>query len=326
MNDLPQLVSWMPKAPLDYLRARAVLLRQIREFFESRGVLEIETPVLCRGAVGHAEIGLFQTRYRSNGGEVLTLRSSPEAHMKRLIAAGVGSIFQVGKAFRDEPQDALHNPEFTILEYYRVGWTYIQVMEEVGQFLQAVIHLPAARRCSFADAFREYTGLDPFADPVDRLLGVMETRNEPWKLLGKNPTRARVLAALMDLVVQPQLLEDGPVFVYDYPVTHGCLARIRPGNPPVAEKFEVFYKGVELANGCQELTDPGENSRLVAAELAERATRGYEAVYNDMGFLAATAAGLPMCSGVAMGVDRLAMIVNGTDQIDDVVTFPVSSL
>ena len=316
---------WRPTASLEALRLRARLLSGIRAFFAERGVLEVETPCLSAATVTDVHLDSIPAEV---AGSRLWLQTSPEYAMKRLLAAGSGPIYQLARAFRDGEAGRRHNPEFTLLEWYRPGWDHHRLMEEVEELLRAV--LPADRvpsgpgeRLTYAEAFRRHAGVDPFDSPIPALAEAAREHGEGG-VPDLGDDRDAWLELLLGTVVERRLGHDRPTFVHDFPASQAALARIRrdEGEPPVAERFELFVHGVELANGFHELTDPAEQRRRFERDLAARRERGLPEPPVDERFLAALEHGLPACAGVALGVDRLAMLAAGTDSIQDVIAFP----
>jgi lysyl-tRNA synthetase class 2 len=240
--------------------------------------------------------------------------------MKRMLAAGSGPIYQICKAFRDGESGRLHNPEFTILEWYRPGFDHHQLMDEMDELLGELLGLPAADRLSYQHVFQGTIGVDPHAASLDDLekqavslglTGPITTDKDDW------------LNLLMTHVTEPKLGRGRPTFVFDYPASQAALARIREGNPSVAERFEVYVEGLELANGFHELVDAAEQRRRFEADLEKRRGQGRDSIPVDEHLLSALEAGMPSCAGVALGIDRLVMIAAGTDALPDVITFPV---
>ena len=304
---------------------------RLRRFFADRGVLEVETPLLSRAGTTDPQIQSFHTRYTGPGaahGRELYLATSPEFAMKRLLAAGSGPIYQVCKAFRQGESGALHNPEFTLLEWYRPGFDHFRLMDEVEALLVALadgrLREGDAERVSYAELFRRHLGLDPHqageaelarcAADFPALAGVGGLDRDGW------------LDLLMSHVIQPRLGLDRPVFVYHYPASQAALARVRPATgdrPAVAERFELFLGGVELANGFHELTDAAEQRRRFEGDARRRRALGLPPVPMDENLLAALQAGLPPCAGVALGVDRLLMTINGMTKLTEIIAFPI---
>lgn len=311
---------WKPAAGVDALRRRARLLADVRAFFAARGVLEVETPLLGAATATDVHIASLRTRCDgAGGGHHLYLQTSPESAMKRLLAAGSGPIFQICKAFRDGEQGRAHNPEFTLLEWYRPGFDHHALMDEVEALLAAVAGTGAAVRLTYRDAMRRHAGVDPFGADVGALAGRARE-------LGLAPPSGLDRDGLLDLLiaraVQPRLGE-GLSVIHDYPSSQAALARVRDDAPPVAERFEFFLDGVELANGYNELRDPVEQRRRMEADMGERERRGLAPVPVDERLLGALSEGLPECAGVALGLDRLLMRMVGAQHIGEVLAFPL---
>ena len=317
------MADWRPSASLDTLVIRARLLQRIRAFFQARGVLEVETPLLCRAAVTDPHLESFVVQQPSQGSPRY-LHTSPEFAMKRLLAAGSGSIYQVCKVFRQGEAGRQHNPEFSMLEWYRLDLDHHQLMDEVESLVRELLDgyrtLAASHRITYREAFQRHAKLDPLTASITELqttvkqygievIGLDDSHADPW------------LDLLMTHVVEPALPQDGPVFIYDYPASQAVLSRIRRSDPPVAERFELYLGGMELANGFHELLDAQEQHQRFIADLATRASTGLPVVPVDEHFLAALAAGLPPCAGVALGVDRLVMLAAGVKTIAEVLAF-----
>lgn len=322
--------DWRPTAPLDNLRRRAELLAATREFFARRGVLEVETPLLAQAPVPDVHLDSFAVPVGGGGSEpeTLWLQTSPEYAMKRLLAAGSGPIFQICRAFRRGEVGRRHNPEFTLLEWYRPGFDHHALMDEVEAYLQATLGSGPAERRTYGEAFEEALGIDPHSASEDDLATAAKEAgiDAPPDL-----DRDGWLHLLLAEAVEPGLGRGPesslrPTFLYDFPASQAALARIRrdPGRPPVAERFEVFVEGVELANGFHELTDAAEQRGRFERDLEARKAAGKPQVPLDERFLAALEAGMPPCAGVALGFDRLVMLALGTDDLADVLPFPSS--
>jgi len=310
-------MSWKPQASLEVLRLRASLLARIRNFFEARGVLEVETPVL-----GHA--GVTDPFIESLRSGELYLQTSPELAMKRLLAAGSGPIFQICKAFRAGEAGTRHNPEFTMLEWYQPGYDHHALMDEVDLLLQEVLETESAERETFGALFLSHVGLDPHTADRNALERAARAVGEaPFAVSGLEVDDW--LNLLMARVIEPQLGQDRPFFVYDYPVCLKALARLRDETPPVAERFELYYRGMELANGYHELTDLREQRARFEDDRKRREALGLAAVHEDGLFLDALEAGLPKSAGVALGFDRLVMIAASATSIRDVLSFPLDT-
>lgn len=312
-------MNWQPSASLETLRRRAELLDSIRAFFRARGVLEVETPLLCSSGITDPSIEPLTASSAQSVPGIRYLQTSPEYAMKRLLADHGEPIFQVAKAFRDGEAGARHNPEFTLLEWYRPGFDMHQLMDEVAQLVTACLgDVPVTKR-SYRQLFLDELAIDPFAasdedlarrarDHID--IGDIEGDRDLW------------LDLLMSHVIEPRLAGRGLYFVHDYPASQAALSRIvEQDGVLVGQRFELYVHGVELANGYRELTDPEEQRRRFEADNEKRRTNGQPQRPIDEHLLAAMTYGLPECSGVALGVDRLLMLALGKNDIREVVSF-----
>jgi lysyl-tRNA synthetase class 2 len=304
------------------LRLRAALLREVRRFFESRGYWEADTPILSADATVDAHLDPFELTI---GGTKFFLQTSPEFAMKRLLAAGSGSIYQISRVFRDGELGARHNPEFTMIEWYRVGGDYQSLMTEVGELVSQIAGVAAPERITYQAAFERFAGFDPHAEADSSLrdravsLGMAVASCDSKSDLASG--RDEWLNFLLAAVVEPNLGTDRPVFVYGYPATQAALARIDPGPPAVAQRFELYVQGVELCNGYQELLDPDELRERSIRQNAIRRSLGKRELPVDSRLLAAMRAGLPPCAGVALGFDRLLMIAAKSAELREVLPF-----
>ncbi len=318
---------WQPAATLATLAARAALNARLRHFFAARGVLEVETPQLCHhsGTDPHLQpVTAAYQPYPQASVQTLYLQTSPEFAMKRLLAAGSGAIYQMGKAFRNGERGTRHNPEFTMLEWYRPGFTLTQLMDEVEALVFHALQLttaPAMQRVSYRQLFVEQLGIDPHLITLDPLkaLTVGKTGVDPSVL----NSRVTCLDLLYGHLIEPALIE--PVFVYHYPAEQAALARVVNDSQgqPVALRFELVMHGMEIANGYDELCDAAEQARRFDADRESRRQQQLPDIAADQRLLAALTHGMPACAGVALGVDRLLMLKLGTRTIDDVLTFPL---
>ncbi len=323
MSTLP-LSAWSPTATPDALRLRAALNRVFREFFHARDVLEVETPVLSRGANTEPNIASFSLEFsgRTDGApRTRWLRTSPEFALKRLLAAGVGDCYELGRVFRDGEAGGRHNPEFTLLEWYRVGWDHLRLLDETVELVRAALGLVGrnaqSRTITFRDLYWQRLQLDPHTAELTALQNALgEVRID-----GEGLSRDDWLDLLMTHRLQPEFAHDQLLAVLDWPVTQAALARIREQAPPVAERFELYLGPLELANGYHELCDPIEQGARFARDGAVRAQRGLPDIPVDAALLAALTSGLPACAGVALGVDRLLMALLDTPRIADVLAF-----
>lgn len=316
--------TWRPTAELQAIRARAALMARIRGFFGAAGVLEVETPILSAAAATDPALASLASHWHWAGTtRWLSLHTSPELPMKRLLAAGSGPIYQTCKVFRDGERGRLHHPEFTLLEWYRPGWDHLRLMDEVADLARVALDddLPV-ERLSYRDLFRERLGIDPWGVTDADLTRVAVARGIGGAARLKL-SRDGWLDLLLTHCLEPGLGRGRLTFIYDYPPSQAALARCRAGPPQVAERFELYLDGIELANGFHELTDVTEQRRRFQADLRDRAAAGQPCPPLDEAFLAALTAGMPAAAGVALGIDRLLMRYLDLDQIDDVLAFPI---
>lgn len=310
--------SWRPSASISSLRQRANIMAQIREFFNARDYLEVETPVM--GACGVTDVYLESIQAQCSG-KTYALQTSPEYHMKRLLAAGSGPIFQLARAFRDDEQGRWHNPEFTMLEWYRPGINHHELLTEVGDFLQVILACPPLVVMSYHDAFQQACELDPFDTSLVDLKACLQKLNLEQVLPSDETNIDQYLFLLMSHVVEPYLAKhNAPVGLVDFPPSQAALACVNNG---VAERFEVYYRGIELANGFHELTDASVQAARFEDDLETRRVRGLAIPKPDAHLLAAMTHGLPASSGVALGVDRLVALALGHTSIQESLAFDV---
>lgn len=350
--------TFRPTASLQTLKLRAALLQTLRRFFESRGYWETETPILSHDVLVDAYLEPFRTRGDENpvealgdasprpadGGDVY-LQTSPEFGMKRLLAAGAQAIYQITRAMRKGEVGRHHNPEFTMAEWYRVGQTHREQMVLVEELIAAMhqaadersrdqaaqlqhgwkIVPPPPRpfeRLSYDEAFERHAGMRVFNANTGELHGLAQRHNvEPPPSLDPQD-RDGWLNLLLAELVEPRLGRDRPTFLYDYPATQSALARIRAGEPPVAERFELYWRGLEICNGYHELTDPEEFRARISVQNSIRKLQGLSPLPSENRLLDAMQAGLPDCAGVALGFDRLLMVLLGAGSLAEVMAFP----
>lgn len=315
--------DWQPTASLENLQRRAQIIQQIRSFFIQRNLLEVDTPSLSAAAVSDPHLFPFATDYVPEGGgrqQTLYLHTSPEYPMKRLLAAGSGSIWQLCRVYRNGETGSRHNPEFSMLEWYRIDFDHHQLMDEVDDLVDAVLGCGGSRRVTYAALFTELLGVDihQCADQELARLGLErcdfrgELDRDGW------------LNLLFSHCIEPQLLQ--PTMVYAFPASQAALARVVEGDDrvPCAARFELFISGMELANGYFELTDAAEQQRRFEADQQQRQALGRAVLPLDERLLHSLQRGLPECAGVALGVDRLVMLALGATRIDEVLAFPFS--
>ena len=321
---------WRPTARLDTLRQRAAALQTVRAFFAARGVLEVETPLLVRHPVSDPQLANLPSALGVRPGQPCFLHTSPEYHMKRLLAAGAPDIYQLGKVFRDGELGPRHRPEFTLVEWYRRGQDLDACITESCELISAVGErlgraIPAPLRTSYRDLFIRHAGIDPLESGLAGIrarAAALVPGGVPAALAaGLGERRTAWLDLLLVQAVEPALRDQALVVVEQYPAAQAALARLHPADARVAERFEIYLDGVELANGYHELAEAGEQRRRFAADRSERRALGLPDVEPDEWLLAALESGLPDCCGVALGFDRLLMACLGLDDIAAVVAF-----
>ena len=313
-----QAMGWRPTASLAALAVRARMLRAVREYFIATRALEVETPTLSRAAVSDVHLASVEARVL---GQPRYLHTSPEYPMKRLLAHGSGDIWQLCRVYRDEECGRWHNPEFTLLEWYRVGIDHHALMRDVEALMRAVLeparHLPAATHQTYRDAMQLHAGVDALEASLPELVDCLHTAHIDVPA-GLHTERDGCLDLIMSTLVIPKLGRTGLTFVYDYPSSQAALAR---AHGPVAARFEAFLDGLELANGYHELCDAEEQRRRFEQDQARRALAGRGTAPLDEALLQALAHGMPECSGVAVGFDRLVMCAVGAKHIAEVLAF-----
>jgi lysyl-tRNA synthetase class 2 len=316
---------WQPTATLAALTLRAGMLTAVRGYFAARGVLEVETPILSAGAVTDPHIDSLSTRIAGRPNPWF-LSTSPEFPMKRLLAAGSGDIYQVCKVFRDAEIGRWHNCEFTMIEWYRLGFDDHALMSDVEALTALLLaphrRLDPAERLTYAAALRRHAGVDIHADSDTTLEQAAAAHGIDCPA---GLDRDAKLDLLMGLVVGPRLGRDRPCFICDYPASQASLARLKPGLPAVAARFELYLDGIELANGFHELANAAEQRARFTQDLAVRGARGQAQPPMDERLLAALQAGLPDCAGVALGFDRLVAVALGAAGLAEAMAFTVEN-
>ncbi|MGA8118505.1 elongation factor P--(R)-beta-lysine ligase [Rouxiella badensis] len=323
---MSETASWQPSASIANLLKRAAIVAEIRRFFSDRGVLEVETPTMSHATITDIHLFPFETRFVGPGaaeGMTLYMMTSPEYHMKRLLAAGSGPIYQMGRSFRNEEAGRYHNPEFTMLEWYRPRYDMYRLMNEVDDLLQQILDCDSAETVSYQQVFIRHLDVDPLSADKAQLREAA-AKLDLSNIADEEEDRDTLLQLLFAMGVEPHIGREKPTFVYHFPATQASLAEISTEDHRVAERFEVYYKGVELANGFRELTDGNEQRQRFEQDNRKRAARGLPQHPIDNNLLDALKHGMPECSGVALGVDRLIMIALGADSIADVLAFPVT--
>jgi len=322
---MSETASWQPSASIPNLLKRAAILAEIRRFFADRCVLEVETPCMSQATVTDIHMVPFETRFVGPGhsdGLNLYLMTSPEYHMKRLLAAGCGPVFQLCRSFRNEEMGRHHNPEFTMLEWYRPHYDMYRLINEVDDLLQQVLDCEPAESLSYQQAFQRYLEVDPLSADKAQLREAA-AKLDLSNIADEEEDRDTLLQMLFTFGVEPQIGKEKPTVIYHFPATQASLAQISSEDHRVAERFEVYFKGIELANGFHELTDAGEQRQRFEQDNRKRAARHLPQQPIDTYLLDALEAGLPDCSGVALGVDRLVMLALGANSLAEVIAFPV---
>ena len=314
--------DWRATAAIGTLRQRARLLAATRDFFAARGVLEVDTPLVVNAPVSDVHLHSARVTF-ANDARPFYLHTSPEYAMKRLLAGGSGDIYQICHVVRALERGRLHNPEFTLVEWYRLGWTLDELIGEVDALVRALLgpraEVRPLQRLSYRDAFLEHAGLDPFAAADAQLASAARAAG----FAGPAGGRDELLELLMSTRVGPRIGKSALTFVHGYPATQAALARLDPADPRTALRFELYCEGVELANGFHELADAPEQRARFTRDLAARRQLGLGSAALDERLLAALDSGLPDCCGVALGFDRTVMLAVGAAGIDSVLPFPI---
>jgi elongation factor P--(R)-beta-lysine ligase len=327
---LRENMNWSPNADIQLLKKRASVLQMIRDFFIKRELLEVETPSLSQSGVTDQHLFSFKTHFVgpeiSNStsealGVPLYLQTSPEFHMKRLLSAGSGSIFQISKAFRNEESGRYHNPEFTLLEWYRVDFDHFQLMDEMEQLLRLILKCEQATRITYQQAFMQVLDIDPLSASLEALK-VSGGHLNLGDVLENETDYDTLLQLLFCVAIEPVIANESPCFIYDFPASQAALARISLQDPRVAERFEVYYKGIELANGFHELSNSEEQLKRFKKDNLLRKKNNLTVMPIDYRFVESLNS-LPDCSGVALGIDRLIMLLTEKNHINDVISFTI---
>jgi lysyl-tRNA synthetase class 2 len=323
-------ITWRPTATLAVLKQRAAIIEQIRRFFAAREVWEVDTPLLASHSVTDPYMAVLTADNPQGSGQAYYLQTSPEYAMKRLLAAGSGAIYQLCKAFRKAERGSRHNPEFTMLEWYRPGFDHHQLMDEVEALVAPLLAAPATtapttaqlfERCSYRQLFQQHFELDPHRADCQQLQRLAKQRLDVQM---HSDNKHDWLNLLLAEIIEPSLGRDRPVFIYDYPAGQAALAKLAADTEgeQVAQRFELYSNGLELANGYYELSDADELQQRFAADNLARQQAGLNSIAEDSYLIAAMQAGLPDCAGVALGLDRLLMLLTDSRSIDQVIAFP----
>ncbi|MGH8298191.1 MAG: EF-P lysine aminoacylase EpmA [Steroidobacteraceae bacterium] len=313
--------DWRPTASRERLELRAALLARTRSFFAARNVLEVDTPIVVNAPV--TDVHIHSARALLDAGRHFFIHTSPEYAMKRLLAAGMGDIYQICHVVRSLERGRLHNAEFTLIEWYRLDLSLDALMSEVEALVRELLH-PAgtprvSERVSYREAFLQTLALDPFTAPVAQLAEHARQAGFDRGATGRD----ELLELLMGAVVGPRLGQRGLTFIHGYPASQAALARLDPTEPRAAQRFELYCDGIELANGFHELSSAREQRARFERDVEERRRLGLPDTTLDERLLAALEAGLPDCCGVALGFDRTLMLAAGAERIDAVLPFPI---
>lgn len=312
---------WQPTATLETIKLRMQLYQQVRQFFASRGVLEVETPILSEGSVPEPAIEPLFTYYHTSTPKQLFLQTSPELAMKRLLAAGSGAIYQICKVFRDGEAGRWHNPEFTMLEWYRPYFTVTELLDEIDALLQLLLQTSALEQVDYCDIFEQHIDLHP----LHTELAILQKYVSRFGIDGRQLDRDTCLQLILSQEIEPYLAQIHPLAIVNFPASQAALAQKHPNNPLLAERFEIYVQGIELANGFQELIDPIEQEQRFEADLVKRHALKQGVYPLDEHFLAALHVGMPPTCGVAIGLDRLLMLMTRAGHIRDVLSFSIEN-
>lgn len=319
--------TWQPTAAIETLKARAQITHKIRSFFAHRQVLEVETPTLCAATVTDLHLTSFVTEFNdpaSPQNRRLYLQTSPEYSMKRLLCAGSGAIYQICKAFRDEEAGRMHNPEFTMLEWYRPGFDHFDLMQELAELIVLILSCAEPERISYQQGFQQFLGVDPLSVELSELRRIA-CDSGFVEIAQREEDKDTLLQLLFVEKIEPQIGIHRPCFIYGFPASQSALARLNERDTRVADRFELYYKGVELANGFYELADPAEQKSRFESDNKKRLAAGLAQQPIDEKLLSALGQGLPDCAGVALGLDRLIMLALGLDSIEQSMAFAVGN-
>ncbi len=321
------MIKWRSEMSWELAKRRAKFYQDIRIFFNSKLVTEVETPLLTTGTITDPYLDSFSTKYDFLETEIKTfnLQTSPEYCMKRLLASGYGDIYQLCKAFRDEPHGKQHNPEFSILEWYRLGFDHFDLMKEVEELLVVLLECDKANYLSYQEAFITHTNIDPLTTTILELKSYLSSIGKLDNWLEKETSLDTFLQFIFTEVIELSIGIDAPCFIYGFPVSQASLARSNDTDPRISDRFECYYKGIELVNGFNELTCPKQQKSRFDNDNIIRQNSGLPVKEVDVKLLAALNSGLPQCSGVALGIDRLFMLLMDTDDIKDILSFNIEN-
>ena len=321
--------DFLPTATIEMLRQRAEVVRSIRSFFDQRNFFEVETPTISHDIVVDRylhPVGVTKSDLTGRAGDSdqrLWLQTSPEFGMKRLVAAGAVAIYQICKAYRRDEIGRIHNPEFTMLEWYRAGDDLVTGMDLLAELVETILDTPKTERLSYREAFKKFADIDPFESSIESLQNTVRTASVKVELEGES--RDDYLNVILSEIVEPNLGVGAPTIIYDWPASQAALAMVRDDEHSVAERFEIYVNGVELANGYHELLEARELSRRNSINNQMRVKDGNQLLPEGSRLLDAMRKGIPQCAGVALGVDRLVMLALGAKSVSEVMAFTIDN-
>ena len=321
--------DFLPTATIEMLRQRAEVVRSIRSFFDQRNFFEVETPTISHDIVVDRylhPVGVTKSDLTGRAGDSdqrLWLQTSPEFGMKRLVAAGAVAIYQICKAYRRDEIGRIHNPEFTMLEWYRAGDDLVTGMDLLAELVETILDTPKTERLSYREAFKKFADIDPFESSIESLQNTVRTASVTVELEGES--RDDYLNVILSAIVEPNLGVGAPTIIYDWPASQAALAMVRDDEHSVAERFEIYVNGVELANGYHELLEARELSRRNSINNQMRVKDGNQLLPEGSRLLDAMRKGIPQCAGVALGVDRLVMLALGAKSVSEVMAFTIDN-
>jgi len=315
------MTNWKPSSDASAAMRRAEMLKRARQYFSAQNVLAVDTPAL--GPYATSDPNIDSLSVRSKPGKDSFLHTSPETSMKRLLASGYPDIYSICRVFRDNEAGNRHRPEFTLAEWYRLGFDLNAIIDDTVGFIASCLDLPKLAenvlQYEYTDVFQEFANIDVHAASTDELAN--RCNADAGIKSEIEARRDSGLDLIMSTIIAPRFVHDQLTVIRHYPASQAALARLCPGDERVADRFEVFCGDLELANGYVELTDAGEQRQRIEQDHEERLRAGRSSLLADEMLLAALEAGLPECAGVAVGVERLQMVLDQTDDIRDVVTF-----
>jgi len=322
-------MNWQPTMDWETAKARSSLIAKIRTFFYEREVVEVETPLMSQNTVTDVHMDVFETNYEQGNlalqNKTMYLQTSPEYAMKRLLAAGYGSIYQIAKAFRNEPHGRFHNPEFSMLEWYRLAFDHHQLMDEVAELLKVTLNCSEVDKTTYQNVFLSTVSVDPLEASTSVLKKCLADYGIEGEWITSEQDRDILLQVVFSEIIEPKIGTAKPVFVYDFPASQASLAKISEQDNRVAHRFECYFKGVELANGFNELTSADEQLERFQKDNIQRNDLCKVSRDIDTYFMTALEHGLPNCSGVALGIDRLVMLALDISDIKKTLSFNVEN-